>query len=175
MLVELIPEWQLSPADDRQIATLLSRTFDTDFGARSFFMQRPHLRLVLRDKALIIGHMALTFRAVRLGGRLTSIVGLCDVATAPELRGKGLASTLLQAAIVQARQSTAEHFLLFGVARLYGAAGFERAANPLIFVDMQGARTGVVKHELAQSLMVLSLTDKIWDQAAPLDMLGPLF
>lgn len=175
MLVEPIPEWSLSFADDRQIAALLSRCFETDFGDRSFFMQRPHLRLVLRDGDRIIGHMALAFRSVRLGDRLIPVVGLCDVATASEYRGKGLASTLLQAAIAQARQSPAEFFMLFGVAGLYGAAGFQSAANPLIFVDMQGARTGAIKHELALSLMVLSLNDKIWDQSAPLDMLGSLF
>lgn len=175
MQVEIIPEWQLAPADDRQIAALLSRCFDTDFGNRSFFMQRPHLRLFLRDGAKIVGHMAMTFRAARLGEHLIHVVGLCDVATAPDHRGKGHASTLLQAAVVQARQSPADYFLLFGVASLYAAAGFCNTANPLIFVDMQGANTGAVKQEPAQSLMVLSLNDKIWDQAAPLDMLGPLF
>lgn len=175
MQVDLIPEWQLAPADDRQIAALLETCFDTDFGGRSFFMQRPLLRLVVREAGLVIGHMALTLRAMRLGDRLVDVAGLCDVATDPDHRGKGIAAALLQAAIDHARQSPAGYFLLLGEAKLYAAAGFQKAGNPITFVDLQGAKTGAIKSEIALQLMVLSLKGENWDQTAPLDMLGPLF
>ncbi len=60
MLIERIPEWSLTADDDAAIAALLARSFDTDFGGRSFYSQHHHLRLVLRDGPQIIGHIAET-------------------------------------------------------------------------------------------------------------------
>lgn len=175
MPVERIPEWALTPADDAQIAGLLARSFDTDFGGRSYFQQRHHLRLVMRKAGGIIGHMALLFRAVRLGGELVDIAGLADVACDPHHRRKGIASTLLQAAIAEATASPAAFLLLFGTAGIYAGAGFTKVSNPTTFVEMRGARSGAVKSEPAETLMVLPLRDKGWRGEQPLDLLGTLF
>lgn len=174
MDVERIPEWALSEADDRQIAHLLARCFDTDFGGRSYFQTRQHLRLVHRQ-GRIVAHMALQFRAMRLGGRLITVAGLADVATDPAWRGRGLASGMLRVAMAEAKASPAEHLLLFGTAGLYAAAGFRPAQNPMTWTEMRGAVTGEIHREVAQSLMVLPLRDAIWDAGAPLDLLGNLF
>jgi hypothetical protein len=69
---EVIPEWALTPGDEAEIAGLLARCFDTDFGGRSFFQTRQHLRLVHREGA-ILAHMAMQFRAMRLGERLITV------------------------------------------------------------------------------------------------------
>jgi len=100
MLIEKIPEWDLSSQDDAEIAALLARCFPTDFGGRSYFIQHHHLRLVVRQPQ-IIGHMALVLRSVQLGDRLVSIAGLAEVATDPAHRGQGIAAQLLQAAIAE--------------------------------------------------------------------------
>lgn len=171
---ELIPEWALTEADDREIAVLLARCFGTDFGGRSFFQTRQHLRLVHREGP-IVAHMALQWRAMRLGGALITVAGLADVATDPGHRGQGLAGTLLQQAIALAGQSPAEFMALFGTAGLYAAAGFRRACNPLVYCEMRGAVTGRVHREPADHLMILPLRDKAWDQTAELDVLGNLF
>ena len=174
--IETIPEWALVPGDEAAIAGLLARCFDTDFGGRSYFRTRHHLRLVSRDQqGAIIAHMALQFRAVRLGGRLIHIAALGDVATDPGQRGKGLAGALLQAAIAAARASRASHFLLFGTAKLYAAAGFLPASNPLTYLDLDGARTGPLRREPSEVLRVLSLGEAPWENGADLDVLGGLF
>lgn len=175
MLVEHIPEWQLTADDEAQIATLLSRCFTTDFGGRSYFQTRQHLRLAHRRDGRIVGHMALQFRAMRLGERLVHVTGLADVATDPGYRGLGIAAGLLKIAISEARASRSDFFLLFGTARLYGAAGFRPVHNPLTWIDLTGARTHDIHHEPADSLMVLPLGEAAWDEAAPLDLLGNLF
>ena len=171
--VEVMAEWDLTPADTAEIAGLLARCFATDFGGRSFFHQRPHLRLITREQT-IIGHMALALRAVRLGGVLVDIAGLAGVATDPDHRGKGIATRLLQAAIIEARQSPAEFMLLFGTANLCAAAGFRRAQNQITFTDLTGAQTGAVKTEAARVLMVLPLRDRAWNDTLPLDLPGHL-
>ena len=175
MQIDHIPEWQLTPADDDAIADLLSRCFDTDFGGRSYFKTRHHLRQVMREAGQIVAHMALQFRAMRLGGKLITVSGLAEVATHPDHRGKGHAQALLQAAIATAKAARVDHFLLFGDAKLYTAAGFRTVHNPMIFLELEGARTGPVKHEAAEVLMVLPIGASDWDPRAELDLLGGLF
>lgn len=175
MQVERIPEWRLTPADEAQIAALLARAFTTDFGGRSFFQQRHHLRLLARDGAALLGHIALQWRAVRLGNDLVTVAGLAEVATDPDRRGQGIAGHLLAEAITEARASNAEFLLLFGTAGLYAAAGFRQAGNPLSWIGMEGARLGALHHAPAKHLMVLPLGARAWDDAARLDLLGNLF
>ena len=175
MVVERIAEWALSAADDRAIADLLARCFDTDFGGRSYFHQRHHLRLLARDQGRIVGHMALMLRSVRLGEDRFEVACLAEVATDPARRGQGIASALLQAAVVEAQASPARHVLLFGTARLYEAAGFRRVANPMTFLHLESNQTQAILHEAAASLQVLPLRGVAWEPVAPLDLLGPLF
>lgn len=175
MRVEAVPEWRLGPRE-AEVAALLARCFATDFGGRSFFKQRHHLRLLGRDEGgALLGHVALTWRAVGLGGRLLDVAGLAEVATAPERRGEGVARALVGRAVEEARASPASHLLLFGDAGLYGALGFRAAANPVTHVRLRGGFTlGLGRHKRA-GLMVLPLGSEEWDEAAPLDLMGPLF
>jgi predicted N-acetyltransferase YhbS len=175
MPIETVPEWQLTKADEAEIAALLARCFSTDFGGRSFFQVRQHLRLLRRDEGRILGHMAIQFRAMRLGERLITVAGLADVATHPDHRGKGIAAGLLQQAIATAKASPAEFFLLFGVAQIYPAAGFRKVRNHMVWTEMHGSWTGPLRREAAESLMVLPLKDSAWDEGAVLDLLGPTF
>ena len=175
MPIDLVPEWQLGNADEAEIAGLLTRSFGEEFGGRSFFQTRQHLRLVHRREGRIVGHMALQIRAMRLGGRLITVAGLGDVATDPDHRGQGIAAGLLAEAIRVAKASPAEFFLLFGGARLYTAAGFRQVRNEMIYADMLDARSGTVAREQSESLMVLPLKDAVWDGTAVLDLVGATF
>ena len=173
--VQRIAEMDLSAPDQAQIADLLLLAFDGGFDGRSFYRTRHHLRLVIREGAQIVAHVAVQFRAMRLGGRLVDMGCLAEVSTHPDHRGKGHAALLLQAAIAEVRGARAEYFLLFGTAGIYAAAGFAAMQNPLIYVEMDGARTGQIRHEKAEVLQVLTLGTTPWDPAAELDLLGALF
>lgn len=139
-----------------------------------FFETRQHMRLVHRQGPLV-AHMALQFRAMRLGGRLINVAGVADVATDPDCRGLGIGGKMLAAALEEARASLAEYILLFGTAGLYRAAGFRQARNPLIWVEMRGAVTSGIRRAPAESLMVLPLREKEWEESAELDVLGNFF
>jgi predicted N-acetyltransferase YhbS len=174
MRIDRIEDMRLGTGDAAAIAALLARCFDTDFGGRTAFRQLHHVRIVARDPA-IVGHIAITLRHVRQGARLIPVIGLAEVATDPGHRGRGIAASLLQAAIEEGRQSPAQFVLLFGNARLYAGAGFRAVHNMMRFVDMTGAVTGQVERQVAQELMVLPLTDRPWDAGTMVDMLGHLF
>ncbi len=174
MQIAKIPEMSLTPAHEAEIAALLARCFTTDFGGRSYFQQRHHLRIVARAPELV-GHVALLYRAVRLGDALITIAGLAEVATDPAHRGKGIAATLLQAAIAEAKASQAQFLVLFGTADLYAKAGFASQPNPMTWIDLTDARIGTVRSEGADALMVLPLSEAAWDGTAALDLLGHLF
>lgn len=173
--IERIEEMRLTPADEAHIAHLLGRAFDTDFGGRSYFKQRHHLRLIWREEGRVLGHMALTMRDIRLGDALVPIVGLAEVSTDPEHRGRGIAGALMQAAIHEARASIAAFLVLFGDQALYAAAGFVSQPNRLRSVGMEDARTGRIHTSGPEGLMVLPLTGQSWDPAADVDLLGTLF
>lgn len=174
MLIEQIAEMQLSATDDAEIATLLARCFKTDFGGRSYFSQRHHLRLVHRQ-GVIVGHIALTLRAVQLGERLVTIAGLAEVATDPGFRGQGIAAALLDHAIKTARASPAEYLLLFGTSKLYLAAGFRDVSSKFAHIVTKGIRIARVVSDGDDALMTLPLRDQPWPDTAPLDLRGPVF
>ena len=175
MTVETIPEHLLTNGDEAAIAALLARCFSTDFGGRSFFQTRHSWRHVVRQDG-ITAHLAVQLRAVRLGEDLITIAGIADVATDPDHRGKGHAATLLRAAIAAARQSPAQHVLLFGTAHLYTAAGFRPIRNPLTYLDLTGARSGLFRRDRPEDhLQVFDSVTEAWDGSKPLDLLGGLF
>lgn len=173
--IERIEEMRLSATDERQIADLLLRAFREDFGDRSYHKQRHHLRLIWRENGQILGHMALCYRDIRVGEALVPIVGLGEVSTDPDQRGRGIASALMSTAIAEARETLASFFLLFGDQPLYAASGFVPYRNRLTYVGMDDARTGAVQAKVVDGLMVLPLTGQAWDAEAPVDLLGHLF
>ncbi len=172
MQIERIDEIDLTPADEARINTLLVRAFEEGFDDRSFHQQRHHLRLILRAGDDIIGHMALCYRSIRLGEELVRIMGLAEVATDPDHRGKGIASEMMTHAIAAARDSQATYFALFGTQPLYAGRGFVAVPNPVKHTALYGAWTGEVQVDDRGFLMVMPLRDKPWDDTAPVDLLG---
>lgn len=173
MKTERIEELRLNDSDEREIVALLQEAFDTDFGGRSFYMQRHTARLVVREDR-IVGHLGLMFRSVRVGDALIPVLGIGDVATAPDRRGQGIAGALVAAAIEEGRASPAKFLALFGEAGVYAGAGFQRKRNQMRWIDMVGARTGEVRQAQANYLMIYPLTDMDWPDGE-LDLIGNLF
>ncbi|NDU99576.1 GNAT family N-acetyltransferase [Pseudoroseicyclus tamaricis] len=172
--IERVEEMRLAAPLEAEIAALIATAWD-DYEGRSFYKQRHHLRLLAREEGRLLGHMALGLRAVRLGDDLVDIATLGEVCTHPEARGRGIASALLQEAIAEAKASPARFFLLFGVAKLYPAAGFRPITQNLRLLGMDGARSLRMVHSRADDLMVLELRGEAWDEDKPLDLMGGSF
>lgn len=175
MKVERIEEMRLTAQDEAQIGDLLDAAFGTDFGGRSYYQQRHHVRLVVRDAGVIIGHMAISLRAIRMGDALVQVAGLAEVASDPGHRGKGIASTLMEAAIDEVRQSLAAFFVLFGNQPLYVRAGFVEKHNVLRYSSLIDVRTGDVINGAKDGVMVMQMTDLVWDDDVIVDLVGHAF
>ena len=175
MKLERIEELQLSKTDDTAIATLLGAAFETDFGQRSFFQQRHHLRLLAREKETVIGHMGISIRAIRMGGTLLTIAGLGDVATDISHRGQGIATQLMRRAIQEVKSSQCAFFLLFGNRPLYAASGFKSVPNKVRHTSLIGVKTGEVIEITDSGLMVMPLGSTLWDETAVIDLAGHAF
>ena len=175
MDIQRIPEWQLTPALETEIATLLTLAFGEAFGGRSYYQQRHHIRFIARENGTLLGHMALCFRDVRLGDDLIPICGLAEVATAPDARGKGIATALLEDAIAASRTTPATFLVLFGSRPIYAGHGFQKHRNRVTYLDLENACTGQVEAKPDDGLMVLALSEKPWDPTAALDLLGHKF
>ena len=176
MAIEHIDEMHLSPEDDTAIGTLLDQAFGmAEFDGRSYFQNRHHLRLLWREDEQIIGHVALSLRAIRMGETLIQAAGVAEVATHPDHRGKGIASALMESAIAAAKGSLADVMILFGDEPLYARLGFQPKPNRTLTVSMHDVRTGVQENRKDDGLMVLPLSDLDWDDTALIDLVGFAF
>lgn len=175
MPLDRIEELRLSAAEEREIAALFALCFDTDFGGRTAFRQRHHVRYLWREGGMLAGHVALTFRHVRQGTRLIPVTGLAEVATHPDHRRRGIARRLVNVAIDDSRASTAAFVMLLGTAPIYAAMDFQPARNMIRYVDMTDAQTHAVMREMARELMVLPIAGRAWDSVTMVDLLGHLF
>lgn len=170
-----IEECNLTVRHDLAIAALIKAIYPVDFGGRSFMHQRHHFRLLAHQEAELVGHVAVLFRAVRLGDALIDVMGLAEVATARSHRKRGIASKLVDMAVSAAKQSTAEFVLLFGTEKIYRSAGFVPVNNPVRAVRLPENRSGDARDCGPQPLMVLQTGSTEWDPIAPVDLVGSIF
>lgn len=175
MKVERIEEMRLTYDDEQQIGALLDRAFGAEFDGRSYYQQRHHVRLIVRENGAVIGHMALSLRAIRMGEQIIQVAGLAEVGTDPNHRGKGIASALMKAAIKEAKSSIASFFVLFGGQPLYAGSGFTAQENTVRFTPFVDVRTNPTKEVAKDGLMVLPLTNLAWDDSAIIDLVGHAF
>ena len=175
MDIQTVHELDISPALDREIAQLLQQAFDTDFGGRSFFQQRHHLRLIARIDGAMAGHVALTYRMIGQDGKMIPVIGLAEVATDVAFRGQGVARGLITASLDIARAGAAEFALLFGDPAHYHRYGFQSAANSLRSLDLENGISKGIKIAPDDSFMVAATGDTHWDPSAEVDLMGRKF
>jgi predicted N-acetyltransferase YhbS len=176
MQIDQLHEMQLSAADEAQIVDLLAAAFDKiSYGGRSYYQQRHHLRLIYREDGMILGHIALALRAIRLGDHLVQTAGLAEVATHPDHRRKGIATALLAETIAAAKRSPAAFCVLFGDEPIYAKSGFVAQQNPVRYTSFVNVQTGEAVTRIKEGLMVMPLRDTAWDPEALVDLVGHAF
>lgn len=177
MQIDAIAEIDLTQDDEARIGALLERSFGVDAGyqGRSYHKQRHHLRLLAQDDGSLVGHLALCFRVIAMGGRPTPIIGVAEVATDPDHQGGGIATALLQAAIARARATQAAFILLFGNRPIYERMGFLPKTCTIRYLAMEGGRVTQIQARVEPATRIFPLREIAWDDAALVDLAGPIF
>lgn len=175
MDIQAIAELDLCAAVDAEIAALLATAFDTEFGGRSYFRQRHHLRLIARVDGRLAGHVALTYRVIQMNDLLIPVLGLAEVATDPAFRGQGVARALIANALTIATKSDASFALLFGDPAHYSRYGFQTAKNQLRHFDLEHGTSLAVKTVTDPGFMVAKTGDIVWDDQTEVDLMGHMF
>lgn len=173
--IERVEELRLSQEQETQIAQLLKATYSVDFQDRSFFQNRHHCRFMAYQSGEVVGHLAVAYRAIQMGGRTVNIIGIGEVAVAKKARKQGVATELVQCALDEGRLARADFATLFGTEALYAKAGFAKATNVITLSEMEGARTGAIVHETDHHFMIKPLSNMAWDFEAPVDLAGFAF
>lgn len=70
-------------------------------------------RFGIRQKGRLVAHAGLLRLPISIGGAGTQVVGVGGVAVAPDLRGQGLARSVVSAAVDHARTMGPQHGILF--------------------------------------------------------------
>lgn len=114
------------PADHPAVAALIAAAFGRDDEARLVDRLRNggdiEVALVAEHDGRLVGHVVLS--------RMTApprTLGLAPVAVLPDLQGRGIGSTLIEAALARAAADDWAAVFVLGDPRYYGRFGFDAA------------------------------------------------
>lgn len=132
-MIQIIPA---TPADLPEIDALLDAGFGparrnrTAYRLRDNIAPLPALSFVARDADTLIGSLQCWPLQLRgASGAILPLTLLGPVVTATDWQGQGIASRLMNAALVAADAANAPPLLLIGDAPFYGRFGFSAAAT----------------------------------------------
>ncbi len=153
---------------DSALAKQLTDWFESEFGRADSWAAPDHYVLLHRQGRLA-GRLGVFDAKVSVGGEIIRVGGIGGVATKPEFRHQGVASTMLsRAAEFMRKEFRVEFgFLLcrHEVSPVYAKMGWIRVPGPTTFT-----RAGVVS-TYPNDTMILPLAGKAWP-SGPIDMLG---
>ena len=169
-------EFDISQDVHRQITKLKNLSFPDTKRNRSYFKQLPHFRYLVFEQDLLIGHMGVDHRVIRVGDYVCSIFGIIALCIKPSDRGRGIASRLLELVETLAREKSIDFlFLVAKDNRLYLKNGFQAVSAQCSWLGIEDhCHCGVLTETIAENFMIKQTGDKLWVDR-PIDLLGYMF
>ena len=176
MKITRIIEFDISKDVHRQITKLKNLSFPETKRNRSYFKQLPHFRYLVFEGDLLIGHMGVDHRVIRVGDRVFSIFGIIALCVKPSHQGKGIASELLEAVTRLARDKSIDFlFLVAHDNRIYLKNGFQAVSTQCSWLGIEDHNNcGVLTETIEEDFMIKQTGDKTWVDK-PIDLLGYMF
>jgi predicted acetyltransferase len=179
MLLEIrkYPEFELSKDIQQQIAVLLQKCFtDTNYHGLHYFKQLPHFRLLAYEDEMLIGHVGIDLRVMRLNDQPITVFGVVELCVLEERRNHYIASFLLEEVEKLARNSTADFIFLFSKnGTIYQKHNYHYVENICTWLKIQEHNTiGIGEEFISNEIMVKKISDKKWE-TGNLDFLGYLY
>ncbi len=173
MRISRVEEFLIDPKTESAIQELLSNSFPDYPSNRIYFKQVPSFRYLVWKADILIAHVSVDFRIIRVGEEVLKIFFLGDVCVKSSQQHRKVASEMI-ADIEKLAVGNRLDFLLATVSdpSLYLKNGFEIVNNDCRWVLIQEHTTyGVRKRNIQNSLMVKKLGDILWNEGA-VDLLG---
>ncbi|HHH49436.1 MAG TPA: GNAT family N-acetyltransferase, partial [Saprospiraceae bacterium] len=79
MKIDRLEEFAIKEKTKVQIGVLLKNCFSDYPTDRIYYKQIPNFRYLVFEKKQLIGHMAVDYRHVNIGGTIASIFGVADL------------------------------------------------------------------------------------------------
>ncbi|GAA1707119.1 hypothetical protein GCM10009745_63710 [Kribbella yunnanensis] len=98
MTIAMIPETELTEAEDQPLRELLAKAFPgraDHFRQQSWWLARPQWRLILSDGGVPVAHLGIERRRIGVGDEDLYVAGVGHVCTDPAYRGRGLGVELM--------------------------------------------------------------------------------
>ena len=162
---EIKPENDLPP--ERKVA--LDRMFENEFGHDTLVYALPSWHVMgILDESLV-GRVGILTREISVGQELLQVSGICGVVTAPEYRGRGIASELLGESVAFVKNRLSFPFALLTcrskLEAFYERLGWKTVKGPTVFTQPDGVRT------CKGLTMVLECGARVWPEG-PIDLRG---
>lgn len=179
MLLEIrkYPEFELTNDIQQQIAVLLQKCFpDTNYHGLHYFKQLPHFRLLAYEDEMLIGHVGIDFRIMRLNDQPITVIGVIELCVLEERRNHYIASFLLEEAERLAINSTADFLFLFSKnGTIYQKHNYHYVENICTWLKIHEHNTiGIGEEFISNKIMVKKISDKKWE-TGNLDFLGYIY
>lgn len=179
MLLEIrkYSEFELTSDIQQQIAMLLQKCFpETNYHGLHYFKQLPHYRFLAYDDEMLIGHLAIDYRIMRLNGEAIKVLGVIELCVLEEKRNHYIGSFLLEEAEKLAKNAGADFIFLFSkVGDIYKKHDYKFVDNICTWLKIDEHKTiGIGDEFIKDEIMVKEISGKNWE-AGNLDFLGYLY
>lgn len=177
MHIEKIEEYDIDTMIQQKIQHLLQTSFEQFPQDRIFLKQVPNFRLLVMNKGDLIAQTAIVFRVISLNKKPFRIFGIMDLCVDIEHQNQKIGSKILKEIEAIGQKSSIDFILLFGGTQdFYLQNGFELVENSCRWVLMKDYETmGVMTRPIPETLLIKSISGKVWNEKVLLDLMGFIF
>ncbi|PSB52095.1 GNAT family N-acetyltransferase [Chamaesiphon polymorphus] len=176
MLIEIIPEYEISDDTHKLINQLLVESFPDYPLDRSYYKLLPQFRYLVWADNNLVAQVGIEHRVITNNGHPVRIFGVIDLCVALSYRSQKIATKLLQQIAELGNMGKIDFLVLFADdSRLYVENGYHKVTNICRWMKVDEHQIiGIGEESMADCMMVKKLGEKKW-QDGIVDLLGYLF
>lgn len=176
MRTEKIEEYNIEPTTNQAIQVLLTESFSAYPKDRTYFKQAPTFRMLHWDGKKLIGHLAVNYRILNIGGSKVPVFGISDFCVSEEYRSKKIGTTLINSLEEKASKLNIQFLILIAEDHsIYKKNGFRLVNNTCRWLLINEHQSlGVMHGNIEKSILIKSIGNTKWNKGI-VDFLGPVF
>jgi citrate lyase synthetase len=177
MEITRIIEFDITENIHQQITKLRNSCFPVENAKpRSYYKQLPHFRYLVSVEDMLIAHMGVDHRVIRVGDYVFTIFGVVDLCVESSYRQQGIASKLLSLLTQLAREKSVDFlFTVVKDERIYLKHSFQTISHYCSWLRIHEHNNyGVAIEKIEKELMIKQTGNQPWVNE-PIDLLGYMF